>query len=322
MNKFYLNFILLIALNFQLKAQVTIDFENVINQPDTFLISDGLGNNNSFAIEPLLFPSNYINTGSFGYWEKNFAISSMTDSITSGYLNEMSARPGKGANNSMVYSLCYSLGVIKPYLAGDKININSLQITNNTFAANSMRDGDMFAKKFGGTSGNDTDYFKVIFTGYLNGIPQNAKDEFYLADYRFSNNAMDYIVTQWRNFNPTTLVNVDSVVISFESTDVGSFGINTPTYVCLDNIVSNINVSVKNIKNDSMNLAPNPANDFIYLTLDKNNFNTAQIIDLTGKEIITIPVAEGINKIDIQHLPNGIYFIKPDNKNISKFIKQ
>jgi len=45
-----------------------------------------------------------------------------------------------------------------------------------------------FAKKFGGTSGNDQDWFKMTAIGY-NAAGDSVKSvDFYLADYRFDDN--------------------------------------------------------------------------------------------------------------------------------------
>ena len=56
-------------------------------------------------------------------------------------------------------------------------------ITNTTYAALSMLNGDGFAKKFGGDSGNDADWFLLSISG-TNSAQSNRVD-FYLADYRF-----------------------------------------------------------------------------------------------------------------------------------------
>ena len=41
----------------------------------------------------------------------------------------------------------------------------SVRLTNTTFAALSMRDGDAFAKQFGGVSGDDPDWFLLTIDG-------------------------------------------------------------------------------------------------------------------------------------------------------------
>ena len=107
-----------------------------------------------------------------------------------------------------------------------------------------MRDGDSFAKKFGGASVNDGDFFKITLTGYedvnLNGSSTGALDIF-LADYRFSDNSEDYILDSWTQFELTDLGSARSIGFSFTTTDNGDFGANTPLFVAMDNLTYSIN---------------------------------------------------------------------------------
>ena len=102
-----------------------------------------------------------------------------------------------------------------------------------------MRDGDSFAKKFGGTSGNDPDFFRLTNNG-LNALSQpTGSVDFYLADYRFSNNASDYIVTSWTAVDLSSLsASTNALTFSVASSDVGGSGINTPTYFAADQITT------------------------------------------------------------------------------------
>ncbi|MEM1227989.1 MAG: DUF4465 domain-containing protein, partial [Planctomycetota bacterium] len=107
------------------------------------------------------------------------------------------------------------------------------------FTALSIENGDGFAKEFGGVSGDDPDLFTVTFTGHSDvgatGTVTGTR-EYILADYRFADNSQDFIVDTWQLVDLTSLGTVRSVSIGFFSTDVGGFGINTPTYVAIDNL--------------------------------------------------------------------------------------
>ena len=73
----------------------------------------------------------------------------------------------------------------------------SAQVTNTTYAWDSMLNGDGFAKQFGGASGDDPDFLQLVITGYdALGVATGSVD-FLLADYRFADNAQDYILTDW-----------------------------------------------------------------------------------------------------------------------------
>jgi hypothetical protein len=100
-----------------------------------------------------------------------------------------------------------------------------------------MKIGDPnFAKKFGGVSGSDPDWFKITAIGY-NAAGDSVKSvDFYLADYRATENAKDYTVNKWTNFDLSPLGKINKLTFRFSSTDNGAWGMNTPAYVCLDNL--------------------------------------------------------------------------------------
>jgi hypothetical protein len=115
--------------------------------------------------------------------------------------------------------------------------INGLYINNTTYAALDMLNGSAYSKKFGGTSGNDPDWFKITVAGKdINGTTLGSVD-FYLADYRFTNNAEDYIVTDWTWLDLSSIgPNVTTLHFSLSSSDNGAWGMNTPAYFAIDEI--------------------------------------------------------------------------------------
>ena len=99
--------------------------------------------------------------------------------------------------------------------------------------------GDGFSKKFGGPSGNDPDFFKLTITGKdATGATTGAVDLF-LADYRFSDNSLDYVLSDWTFVDLSSLGAVSSLAFALDSSDTGQFGINTPGYFALDDLSVN-----------------------------------------------------------------------------------
>ena len=85
-------------------------------------------------------------------------------------------------------------------------------------------------------NGTDPDWFKVTINGYnTNGVKMSSMDV-YLADFRSNDSSKDYILTKWTTFDLTSLGKVNKLSFVFSSTDNGAYGVNTPTYLCLDNI--------------------------------------------------------------------------------------
>jgi Domain of unknown function (DUF4465) len=170
------------------------------------------------------------------FWD-GFAYSNTTDTTTQGNGNEISAYAGGGAGNSANYAVAYAGGVNAPRIEFDVPTLlQSAMLTNTTYTALSMRDGDFFAKKFGGANGTDPDFLKLTITGRDAANVSTGTVDFYLADFRADDSAQDYILDVWSAVTLTSLGQVSALEFSFASSDVGQFGINTPVYFALDNI--------------------------------------------------------------------------------------
>lgn len=289
-----------------LKAQVLVGFETapLASENSFWNGSDGLSN--GISEQNCFFPTNW-DTSFGGYWAGGFALSNMTDSVTSGYTNMYSAKAGSGYAQSAQYAVAYG----NNYFTTPAGIIDSMRITNNTYAYNSMRDGDQFAKKFGGLSGNDPDYFRVVFKGYLLGNVKPDSVTFYLADYRFSNNSEDYLVRDWTAVSLSSLGEVDSVTYRFESSDVGDFGINTPTYFCLDALqLSTGPTGMQTAVHSNIGWAyPNPANQTFFFN---DEVRSCEVFTSTGKLISRQENVSGA--IDCRHWESGVYVILTRNK--------
>jgi hypothetical protein len=179
----------------------------------------------------------------------------------------------------------------------------SLKVTNTTYTALTMLNGDAFSKKFGGTSGDDPDWFKLSIVGYDNGTASDTVD-FYLADYRFSDNNDDYIIKEWTSIDFTTIDIVDSVAFFLTSSDNGTYGMNTPALFCFDDLVIDY---VSSAATSQMTLPapyPNPAKDFIILEGYSGNIS---LFSAAGQFVKT----QNINgRLDVSGLMPGTYFLQ------------
>ena len=219
-------------------AAIAADFEDISLPPNSYFNGGPNTSTNVFNSRGVLFPNTYDAT--FDVWD-GWAISSKNDVATPGYGNQYSAYnlpSGGGAGGSPNFAVgfpSFSTGLTVQLSAG--YNPTSVNLTNTTYAALSMRNGDAFAKKFGGPSGNDPDYFYVTIRGLDASQQTVGSVNFYLADYRFTDNSQDYIVDHWTPVDLTTLTGARTLSLDFTSSDVGMFGINTPTYVALDDLL-------------------------------------------------------------------------------------
>lgn len=226
-------------------AEITVDFEELSLANESFYNGDPGGfvtdHDGSFFSQGVKF-SNTFTRADFGGFSVEFwsgwSYSNITDNTTPGFANQYSAFPGGGSGGSQNYGVSFGSPGNAMEIPAD-YTLQSIDITNTTYAALSMRDGDSFAKQFGGPTGNDEDFFKLIISGYSGGESGTlvGEVEFYLADYRFADNSLDFIVDEWTTVDLTSLAAADTLTFSYESSDVGQFGINTPVFFAADNLV-------------------------------------------------------------------------------------
>ena len=303
-----------------LSAQTVIDFENVSLNPETY--DNGYAGSSNFFIAGFTFSNIY--DAAWGSWN-GFSISNITDNTTAGWGNQYSAFPGSG-RNSANYGVYYPEGTIQ---GNSSLAIDSFYISNTTYAAISMRDGDGFGKQFGsiyagdgttidGTNGEDYYRVWVIAEGY-SGIKDSV--EVYLADYRFADNSQDYIVDSWIKVDLSTFgILPYSITFRIESSDVGSFGINTPTYFAIDDLYQSQIEGIDENEMLSIDVYPNPVQDLLTV---KGENGILTLKDINGKTILS-ENHFGISVLNLEELKVGIYFLElvnSEGKAIQKIIK-
>ena len=224
--------------------QVTVEFEELPLAPESFY--NGSDFNGDFSSQETTFNNLFTDFGGGCCWS-GWAYSNTTNTTSPDVSNQYSAVAGSGANGSLKYGVAFDGlgggGGIQPLITlPTDFEPVSIQVTNTTFAALSMAQGDAFAKKFGGPTGNDPDWFRLHVDGRNdNGVLVDSTEEIsiILADFRFSDNSQDFILNDWAELNLTPLQNlgVTTLAFRFSSSDVGNFGINTPLYVAIDDLV-------------------------------------------------------------------------------------
>lgn len=299
-----------------MKAQTVSDFENVVLSPNSYYngSTGGNGKNSGNAFFPCKWDTSFG-----GYWASGWAISNQQDSTTapsnfSTQLYESKALTGYAGSSN--YAIGTQGSVVRLTGAAAGGIVNGVYVTNTTYAYNSMKLGDSFAKKFGGTTGNDPDFFKLTIKRYYQGVLKTDSVEFYLADYRFTNNAQDYIVKTWQYVNLSTLGNADSLLFTLISSDNGSFGMNTPAYYAIDNFTTSNTAGIVSAHNSNSNLIVlNNQNQLIVsLTPETADEATLELFDINGNKVLEnlIHTNTGSNEYnyDSSLLPKGIYFVR------------
>jgi hypothetical protein len=237
-------------------AATTVDFEAlganlpVQSDPDPDLEDYYNGYSATAASQPTDFASagatfnnEFSDFGGGCCWQ-GWAYSQLTDTTTPGFGNQLSAIAGGGASDSATYGVAFTggqvgaQGPVSRIVFDAEVSVLGASFTNTTYAALSMRDGDEFAKKFGGASGSDPDYFTLTVTGRDGANAATGSVEFALADFRFADDALDFIVMDWIFVDLSSLGTVAALEFELASSDA-SFGfLNTPSYFAIDDITS------------------------------------------------------------------------------------
>ena len=296
-------------------AQTVATFDDLtLSKSDTSYISyyypgADVGFNDGLAH----FPCVYDTMGG-DYWAGGFAYSNWTDSVTSGYGNQYSAKTAKGYGGSANYAVIWcSNPVTYAYNTTLRLNgiamgapVSGFYITNNTYAYNAIRDGYFSSRKF-----HNGDWFLLTVKGYSGGVLTADSVNFYLADFRFADSTMNYIVKTWQWVNLLPLGHVDSLQFSMNSSDTGAFGMNTPAYFCMDNFTTDETaLGVSSVHTYAAKVYPNPAINRLYVDLADNTVQQISVADMAGNVVSSYNVTGKHVEINTSGLPVGIYMLQ------------
>lgn len=308
-----------LAANFSM-AQTTVTFDDLTLGSESHY--DGSDESGGFTSGGVFFENSYDTT--YNYWSGGFIYSNTTDITTAGFTNDFSAYTAGGANGSANYAVNYGGNID----FGAQALVSSIDITNGTYAALSMLNGDSYGKQFGSTMDangdldgtNGEDWFRLLIVGRDGNSAITDTVIFYLADYRFADNADDYIVDSWETVDLTSLGAVRYLEFSLESSDEGQWGINTPAYFALDDLIYG-SLSVNETVANNLIVYPNPASETITF---KGTEGKITIYSVSGSVVFTGPLT-GMNDINVSEFNNGayVYSIQTTSGMINgRFVKQ
>lgn len=269
--------------------------------------SDGSG---KFTSGGFTFFNNY--NEAWASWV-GFSYSAVTDTITPGWGNQYSAITGSGVGNSEKYGVGYASGTTRITLENPD-SVKGFYVTNSTYSYLTIRYGDDFSKKFGGSSGTDPDYFSLIIYGLDTDGDTTGQVVFRLADFTSDNPEEDYILKTWEWVSLDSLGVLSELHFAMESTDNSSWGMNNPAYFCIDNL--NLRQVITNVTTEVIDMEqslawPNPFTNHFSLKLPAGQFEIT-VTDLYGRRYMQSN-AIGNNTLTINELsevPAGIYLVK------------
>lgn len=320
-----------IATSISANAQSTATFDTFTLSPNSYYQDNA---STSFISSGITFRYGW-NTAFGGYWESGSAYTNMNDTVNGDYTNLYGCIPGTAFSGTN-YATVQNGAVIT--FSNTNTGLSGFYIANTTYAWKTIKKGDMFARKFGDTTGTGSgasiaqgeypDWFKVIVRGYRGGAMITDSVEFYLADYRAAGTSSDYVIKNWQYVNCSSLAQVDSVMFELKSSDTGSFGMNTPGFFSIDDVSTFYSVGINELASISqVSLFPNPSNSNISLTYTAKHETdlSVNVYDIAGKNVISTvshnQVGENTIQIESSTLEAGVYFIELKDAVSSKKIK-
>ncbi len=194
--------------------------------------SDGAG---GFESNGVSFTNLY--NAAWGSWS-GWAWSTTTDITTAGYGNQYSAFTGGGLSPET-----YGVAYLDAFNGMNPLHIDlpagwrapqSVAVTNTTYTALTIRDGDGFgfATPFG-----QGDYYRLTIQGLTPEGGLTGTVVHYLADFR-GDEATHVIQDDWAVLDLSSFGSeVARLSLLVESTDMGAGGMNTPAYLAIDDLV-------------------------------------------------------------------------------------
>jgi hypothetical protein len=243
----------------------SVDFEELPLAPNSYW--NGADGSGGFTSGGLQFGNNFIDYGGgWTFWD-GWAYSNTTNTTDGTYANQYSALTGEGLDGSPNYAVAFDGSTggqgSRPVIEGIRPGtLVEAYFTNTTYTGLVVRDGagSPYAEKFGwrdntvtpdgigdgdyddpeDVRGSYPDWLMLEIIGYdTQGQPLAESVEFYLADYRFEDDASDYVIDQWTRVDLSPLSAATRLEFALSSSDTDpTWGMNTPAYFAMDGLVA------------------------------------------------------------------------------------
>lgn len=214
-------------------AQSIVDFEELSLESESHWNGSDL--NGSFTSEYLTFYNDFDET--YSSWS-GFAYTNETDNTTFSWENMYSSASGTGVYGSDNYVVSYVMAdwmnEYQPIPSTMKLDLETMPETYtgmylslNAYANLYMEDADFYA--------NNNHWLTLRITALSTTTYYFASQDIILADYRFENSEDGFKFDDWQYVDMSWAEGTDSLTFILLSSDSGDYGLNTPSYFCMDN---------------------------------------------------------------------------------------
>ena len=230
----------------QSRVTQSLDFESIDVGSAGYLNGSTLNGAASFDIDGFQLSNYYYYDDTWGTYWTGFAISNHGDVVNGTHYNQYSSITGGGAGDSSNFAVGYmdaahhggdwsqanSLRNLPSITLPMGAQIESLQITNTTYATSSITLGDEFASPFG-----PGDYFEIAIYGIDANDLVISPVSYRLADYVSATSPADGIVLrQWETLELQGLSGARSLHFALTTTVSDMWGPLTPLSFAVDNL--------------------------------------------------------------------------------------
>ena len=199
--------------------ELSLDVESYWNGSDA---------SGGFTSQETLFNNNYDIT--YESWD-GFSYSNKTDTSATDWQDSQYigiTGEGFGGSSNYVIGYCSSFAPTPPTVTFPSLcQVEGAYFTNNSYAYNSMLNGDAFSRKF-----ESQDWFLLTITGRDGSGNVTGNVDLLLAD------GTD-IVDAWIWSDLSSLGQIKSLEFTLSSSDTGDWGMNTPAFFCMDHLTFN-----------------------------------------------------------------------------------
>ncbi len=216
------------------KSLIKIDFEDKNFLPNSYSI--GEPGRSVRSIKMVNLP--VVNDTANNYWSGYALSSQYRTNQADSLIYQFSAYSTNGGDEASKVFLVYYEDLVfgeSNYITfndGLSHTIGDIAVANNSYSWWVMKIGDSSPVAHQFTMPNS--WFIARFSGYNEVGALVGVVDVHLADLTLGNSS--YQLSNWATVNLSSLGNISKLGVNFLSSDVGENGINTPAYICIDNI--------------------------------------------------------------------------------------
>lgn len=125
------------------------------------------------------------------------------------------------------------------FSGGVEVSFKSIMVCPTSYLYGVVTEGNPFGNNPGQSLEQAQGWLRVDVYGYDGkGAAVNGSEplQFYVCDYRAGSATAKPIASTWTKWDLSALGPVNKVKFNFVGSDTGAYGLNTPAYLCIDNL--------------------------------------------------------------------------------------